>query len=122
MPLRGSALLLLAVTGLYAFANAGLGLALASVARSSGQVGLLAILVTMPMIQLSGTFSPIESMPQGLQYAVTLSPLLHFVNVAYGIVFRGDGVRELWPAILAIGTIGAAFFAFGLWRFRGALR
>jgi ABC-2 type transport system permease protein len=121
MPLRGSVALLLAVTALYAFANAGLGLALASVARSSGQVGLLSILVIMPIIQLSGTFSPIESMPVALQYAVRLSPLLHFVRVAFGIVFRGDGVLILWQPILAICGIGAGFFALGLWRFRRTL-
>ena len=121
VPLRGSAVLLLAATACYAFANAGLGLALASIARTSGQVGLLAILVIMPLIQLSGTFSPIESMPLLLQYGVNISPLYHFIRVAFGIVFRGDGARELWQPIFAILGIGATFFVFGLYRFRRTL-
>lgn len=121
MPFRGSAALFLLITACYAFANAGLGLALASIAKNSGQVGLLVILIVMPMIQLSGTFSTVESMPRALQYGVHLFPLYHFARVAFGIAFRGDGLFELfWPAVW-ICVIGSVFFLFGVARFRRAL-
>lgn len=117
LPMRGSAILFFAMVALFAVTTAGLGLALATFARTSGQAGLLVILTVMPMIQLSGTYTPIESMPAVLQYAVNLSPLYHFAEIAYGIIFRGVGLLEIWPHVLAMSAIGAALFVLGWWRF-----
>jgi ABC-2 type transport system permease protein len=118
VPMRGSAPLLFAMVALYAFALAGLGLVLATLARSSGQVGLLVILTVLPMIFLSGTSTPIEGMPRAMQWAIQALPLYHFVHISYGIAFRGEGIASLWPSAAAIAAIGSVFFAMGLWRFR----
>ncbi len=121
VPLRGSAPLFFAIVALYAATLSGLGLALATLARTSAQVGLLVILTVMPILQLSGTSSPIETMPAALRYAVELSPLRHFLRMSYGIVFRGEGLAAIWPSALAMVGLGVALFALGLWRFRKQL-
>jgi ABC-2 type transport system permease protein len=118
VPMRGSAPLFFAMVALYAFALAGLGLVLATLARSSGQVGLLVILTVLPMIFLSGTATPIEGMPRAMQWAIEALPLYHFVHITYGIAFRGEGIGSLWPQALAVAAIGSVFFVLGLWRFR----
>lgn len=117
LPMRGSAVVFFAMVALFAVTTAGLGLALATFARTSGQAGLLVILTVMPMIQLSGTYSPIESMPTLLRYAVNVLPLYHFMQVAYGIVFRGAGLLDVWPHVVAMSAIGAGLFVLGWWRF-----
>lgn len=115
--IRGSAPLLFAMIALYASALAGLGLVLATLARSSGQVGLLVILTVLPMLILSGLTSPVESMPGAMRWAIELSPLYHFAHIVYGIVFRGEGLATLWPSALAVAALGAGLFALGRWRF-----
>ena len=118
LPARGSLGLFFAVTAVYAFSNAGLGLFLSTFARNAAQLGLLIMLVLLPFIQLSGTWAPIEAEPEALQLAMNLSPLRHFVSVTYGILLRGVGLELLWPRVAAIAGLGAACFGLGLWRFR----
>jgi ABC-2 type transport system permease protein len=118
VPVRGSLVLLFALTAIYAFTNAGLGLAAATFARNMGQTGLLVLLIVMPIITLSGTWTPFESMPEWLRAAMTLSPLRHFVDIIYSILLRGAGLAVLWKSVLAMCVLGAALFAIGLARFR----
>ncbi|HEU0203532.1 MAG TPA: ABC transporter permease [Burkholderiaceae bacterium] len=118
VPVKGSLVLLFTLTALYAFTNAGLGLATATFARNSGQVGLLVLLIVMPIITLSGTWTPLESMPAWLRAAMTLSPLRHFVDIVYSILLRGAGMDVLWDSVLAMAVLGAALFGVGLARFR----
>ena len=118
VPAKGSLALLFVLTALYAFTNAGLGLVAATFARNSGQTGLLILLIVMPIITLSGTWTPFESMPGWLRAAMTLSPLRHFVDIAYSILLRGAGLNVLWDSVLAMAALGAVLFAIGLARFR----
>jgi ABC-2 type transport system permease protein len=118
LPAHGSLTLLLAVTALYAFTNAALGLVLSTFARNTTQVGLLILLTLMPVLQLSGTWSPFEAEPEPLRAVMSLSPLRHLVSVAYGILLRGVGMEVLWPHVAAIAALGTACFGAGLWRFR----
>jgi ABC-2 type transport system permease protein len=118
VPAKGSLTLLFALTAIFAFTNAGLGLAAATFARNSGQTGLLVMLIVMPIICLSGTWTPLESMPEWLRAAMTLSPLRHFVDIVYSILLRGAGLSVLWESVLAMIALGAVLFAIGLVRFR----
>lgn len=118
VPFVGSVPLFFALTALYAFTNAGLGLAAATFARNSAQVGLVVLLMVMPIVMLSGTWTPMESMPAWLRALMYLSPLRHFIEIAYGILLRGAGFGILWTSALPMAAIGAALFALGLARFR----
>jgi ABC-2 type transport system permease protein len=118
VPAKGSLLLLFALTSIFAFSNAGLGLAAATFARNSGQTGLLVMLIVMPIVTLSGTWTPLESMPGWLRSAMALSPLRHFVDIIYSILLRGAGLDVLWKSVLAMVALGAVLFAIGLARFR----
>jgi ABC-2 type transport system permease protein len=118
VPFVGSVPLFFLLTALYAFTNAGLGLAAATFARNSAQVGLVVLLMVMPIVMLSGTWTPMESMPAWLRALMYLSPLRHFIEIAYGILLRGAGFGLLWPSVLPMAAIGVALFALGLARFR----
>jgi ABC-2 type transport system permease protein len=118
VPARGSLALFFALTALFAFTLAGLGLVIATFARNAAQVGLLVFLLAMPIIMLSGTHGPFESMPEWLQWVMSISPLRYFLEIAYGILLRGAGLGVLWDAVLIMTALGAGLFAIGLWRFR----
>ena len=118
VPMRGSLPLFYVVTTLYIFANAGLGLFVATIARNLAQVGLLSLLILAPIILLSGTWTPPEAMPAWLRAGTLVSPLRHYIDAAYGILLKGVGLDLLWDSVLAIALLGSSIFAFGLWRFR----
>jgi ABC-2 type transport system permease protein len=118
VPMRGSLLLFFLFTALYSITTAGLGLAASTFARNSAQVGMMVLLLVMPIIVLSGTWTPIESLPQTLQLLTELSPLRHFIAAAYGILLRGEGIDTLWLPALAMAVLGAVLFAVSISRFR----
>ena len=118
VPCVGSVPLFFLLTALYAFTNAGLGLVAATFARNSAQVGLVVLLMVMPIVMLSGTWTPMESMPAWLRALMYLSPLRHFIEIAYGILLRGAGLGLLWHSVAAMALIGIGLFALGLARFR----
>jgi ABC-2 type transport system permease protein len=121
IPIAGSISLFLFGTIIYLFSGTSLGIFLATLARSMPQFGLLAFPVFMVMILLSGGLTPIESMPWWLQKFMHLSPSTHFVSFAQAILFRGAGLDIVWPQLLTIAGIGAAFFIIALARFRKAI-
>ncbi|MDT4865083.1 Inner membrane transport permease YhhJ [compost metagenome] len=95
-----------------------MGIFLGTVARSMPQLGLLTILVLVPLQILSGSTTPRESMPQALQTLMLGAPTTHFVILAESVFYRGAGLEVVWPRMLAITAIGAAFFAAALTRLR----
>lgn len=121
VPLAGSLSLFLLVTALYLFASTALGIFLATLARSTPQFGLLAIPVIIPMLLLSGGSTPLDSMPEWLQWVMQGSPSTHFVSLSAAILFRDAGVSVVWPDLLALAGIGLLFFAVALARFRKSL-
>lgn len=118
IPIIGSIPLFLAGTVLYLFSVTSLGIFLATLARSMPQFGLLALLVFIVMNMLSGTHSPIESMPVILQNIMLFSPSTHFVSFSKAILFRGAGIDVVWFDFVTISMIGSAFFFAALMRFR----
>jgi ABC-2 type transport system permease protein len=119
VPIAGSPLLFLGGSCFYVFTVAALGIGLGTVASTMGQFGLLSIPVLMIMMLLSGSTTPMESMPVWLQYLMNvMSPTPHFVVFAQDVLYRGAGFSIVWPEILATSVIGAVYFGFALNRFR----
>ncbi|MCW9014661.1 MAG: ABC transporter permease [Gammaproteobacteria bacterium] len=118
MPVAGSISLFLFAAMLHLFSTTALGILLATIARSMPQFALLMILVVVPLNMLSGASAPTESMPLAVQGVMLAAPTTHFVSLAQAILFRGAGLAVVWPQLLAIAGIGAAFFAAALLRFR----
>lgn len=119
VPVTGSHLLFLAGACFYVFTVAALGIALGTVASTMAQFGLLSIPVLLVMMLLSGSTTPLESMPVWLQYLMkTISPTPHFVIFAQGVLYRGADASIVWPEILITAVIGSVFFGLALSRFR----
>lgn len=119
IPIAGSLLLFALGTAIYTFAVAALGILLGTLATTMGQFGLLAIPVFVVTQLLSGATTPMESMPVWLQWIMQVfSPTPHFVAFSQGVLYRGAGFGVVWPQIVKITIIGAAYFAFALARFR----
>jgi len=118
VPIKGSIPLFFLATALYVFAPSGLGLFIATLSRNLGQVVMLVLLIMMPMLLLSGAWTPPEAMPTLLREAMHLSPLFYYTEMAYAILLKGAGLEILWKLMLQLALLGSAVFAFGVWRFR----
>jgi ABC-2 type transport system permease protein len=118
LEVAGSVPLFLLGVASYLFFAGSLGIFLGTVSRSMPQLALLFILVVLPMNLLSGGNTPLESMPEWLQNVMQLSPSTHYVALTQAILIRGADFSIVWPHFASTLAIGAAFFAFSLFRFR----
>jgi ABC-2 type transport system permease protein len=118
IPVAGSVPLFLCGVALYLLFAASVGVLLATIARSMPQLGLLYMLVSIPLLTLSGSNTPLESMPIALQYVMQLSPSTHFVAFAQSILYRGAGLDVVWPQFAAAVAIALLVVGDALLRFR----
>jgi ABC-2 type transport system permease protein len=118
VPIAGSIPLFIIGTMIYLFFACAVGIFLGTVARSMPQLGLLYMLVYLPMNVLSGSTTPLESMPPWLATAMQASPSTHFVSFAQSILYRGAGIDVVWPQFLLVAGIGSLFFGLAILRFR----
>ena len=121
VPIAGSLTLFVAATVLYELAVTALGILLATFVTSMAQFGLLVIPVLVAMNLLSGSTTPMESMPSWLQRVMQVSPATHFVALSQAILYRGAGLGIVWPQLLIISAISAICFAVSLKRFRRSI-
>jgi ABC-2 type transport system permease protein len=118
VPIEGSLTLFLAGTALHLFATTSMGIFMATIARSMPQFGLLMILTLMPLQLLSGGMTPRESMPDWVQWVMSLSPTTHFTELSQAILYRGAGIEVVWRPFAALVVIGGVLFGISLVRFR----
>ena len=118
VPIAGSIPLFMLGVVIYLFFATAIGIFLGTLARSMPQLGLLFMLVYLPMNMLSGSNTPLESMPSWLATVMQVSPSTHFVLFAQSILYRGAGIEVVWPQFLAVAVVGGLFFGFAILRFR----
>jgi len=118
VPIVGSVPLFLCGVVIYLFFATAVGILLATIARSMPQLGLLYLLVFLPMNMLSGSNTPLESMPHWLAMIMQMSPSTHFVSFAQAILYRGAGLRLVWPQFAMVAVIGSLILVLALGRFR----
>jgi ABC-2 type transport system permease protein len=118
IPIAGSVPLFLCGVAIYLFFATAVGILLGTIARSMPQLGLLFMLVFLPMNMLSGSNTPLESMPRWLASLMQASPSTHFVSFAQAILYRGAGFAVVWREFLLTGVIGGLVLLLALVRFR----
>ncbi len=118
IPIIGSIPLFMLGVMIYLFFTCAIGIFLGTVARTMPQLGLLFMLIFLPMNMLSGSNTPLESMPPWLATAMQASPSTHFVSFAQSILYRGAGFDVVWPQFLFVGIVGGVFLVIAILRFR----
>jgi ABC-2 type transport system permease protein len=108
-------------TVVYEISIGALAILLATFTGTQGQYGLLTIPVLVILELLSGSATPMESMPVWLQHAMQFAPTTHFVSFAQAVLYRAAGFDIVWPQLAALTAMTVAFFAVSLIRFRTAI-
>jgi ABC-2 type transport system permease protein len=118
VPLRGSLLLLVAVSLLGALAFSGLGLLAAARPRTIEGVSGIMNLVMVPMWIFSGIFFSTERFPVTLQPFIQALPLTALNDSLRGVMLDGMGLAALTPELLILAAWGLVSFVLALRLFR----
>ncbi|HQU43470.1 MAG TPA: ABC transporter permease [Pirellulales bacterium] len=117
VPLHGSLALLYAAMVVYLFAVIGVGLFISALAKTQQQAILGGFVFMVPAMLLSGFASPIENMPDWLQYVSYANPIRYFMVVVKGVFLKdmpaAVALGYIWPmAVIATVTLTAATLLF----------
>lgn len=118
VPFQGSFGLLMLISAIYLFTCQAIGILLTTVSRNKQQVILTSFFITLPMMMLSGSFAPLESMPTFFAYFSLLNPLRHYITILRAILLRGVGLEVIWPNAIALLIFAVVLIGFSANRFR----
>lgn len=122
VPLRGSLATLLVAAVLFLAGVLGQGLLISMVTRNqqvATQLG--AISGVLPNLLLSGFIFPPDNMPLPLRVLSHAVPARYMVAVMRGVLLQGQRLPQLWPQLLGLALVAAAFLTISTLRFRRSL-
>ena len=112
-PLNGSFWSFILLTLLYGFSSAGIGLFVAAISKDVMQVAQLSIVIMMPLIFLSGAWTPIYAMYPLFQKLSLISPLRYYIEGSESIFFRGTSFIDLMPYFIGVTILGIILYWIG---------
>jgi len=122
VPFRGSLVLLLAASTLYALVGLALGVFIAAVTDSQRAAMTGSMLGTMlPSTLLSGMIFPIASLPLPLQVLSNIVPARWFIVIVRGVMLKGAGVVHLWQELAVLTLMLVVLLAVATRSFKARL-
>lgn len=121
IPVHGSLVLLLELSGIFVLTSLGLGILISTVSQTQQEAMMLTFFILLPSIFLSGYFFPIEAMPPLLQAVSHLVPLTYVLIILRAIVLKGVGLELLVGDVLALAAFGGGVLGLAALRFRKRL-
>ena len=112
-PMNGSFWAFMLLTFLYSISSAGIGLFVAAISKDTMQVAQLSIVIMMPLIFLSGAWTPIYAMNPIFQKLSLLSPLRYYIEGSESIFYRGTSFVDLLPYFVGVTTLGILLYWYG---------
>jgi len=112
VPFNGSFLLLVLYMAFFVMSVVGVGLFISSISKTQQQTILGTFIFMVPVVTLSGYASPIENMPEWLQYTTWFNPLMHALIVIKGLFLKGLTFKEIWPNLWPLWIITAFCLTF----------
>src|SRR5262249_9308955 len=117
VPFLGSLFLLYVSMAIYLFSIIGAGLFISSLAKTQQQAILGAFVFMVPAMSLSGFASPIENMPDWLQYLTLANPVRFYIVIVKGLFLKDAPASVIfanaWPmAVIALVTLTSAAWLF----------
>lgn len=115
---KGSLLLLYAMTLAFFFTSLGIGTLISTVSKNFQQALQLSQITLLPSILISGFLFPRESLPVALQWAGLALPLTYYIIVVRGILIKGVGLEFLWRQIIPLVILALIVFGMAISRFQ----
>lgn len=116
--MRGSYVALFVVFAVGAFTLISLGLVVAARIKSEELSDGVLNLIAWPMMLLSGVWFSLEGVNPLAQKVSQIFPLTHMITAARAIMNDGAGLLDVYPQLLILMAMAAAFFMIGSLSFR----
>jgi len=121
VPIRGSLLVVYAVTFLFITANLGLGLFISTLAKTQAQAMQGSYFFFLPNVLLSGFMFPREGMPHVAREVGLLFPLTYYLQILRGVILKGENFLDVLPQTGMLLLLALIFFGFSVKRFQKRL-
>jgi len=121
VPFAGGLVALYLSALLFIAANLTVGITLSSLAQNQLQAMQLTMFYFLPSLLLSGFMFPFGGMPRWAQWLGNLLPLTYFNRLVRGILLKGNGWTDLWPAVWPLAVFTVAVMAIALRFYRRTL-
>jgi len=121
VPIRGSLLLIILISGLFVTSGLGIGLFVSAIANTQQEAMLTVFMTLLPSIFLSGFFFPLQAMPQVLQWVSYAIPLRYYLVIIRSLLIKGVGVQAIRSDIIALALFGFVIMTLAALRFRKRL-
>ncbi len=115
IPFRGSFLTLYIGITLLLMAVVGTGLLLSSVIATMQQALLVCFLIALPLLLLSGLFTPLSSMPAILQDFSVINPAHYMIDISRRVYLEGVGLNRLTSDLLPLAAMAGLTLSVGAW-------
>jgi ABC-2 type transport system permease protein len=106
----------------FTLAATALSFAVGSRLTSEQQAAGLANLLGLTLAPLGGAWWPLDVVPEFMRLVGHISPIAWAMDGYTSLMFRNGDLEAVLPSILALLGMAAAFFTFGIRRFRYELR
>lgn len=121
VPIRGSMLLIIAVSALFLLSGLGIGLFASTIANTQQEAMLSVWMTLLPSIFLSGFFFPLEAMPTILQIISYAMPLRYYLAIIRVLLLKGVGLNMILNDVIALTIFGVVIMGAAALRFRKRL-
>ncbi len=122
VPFRGRLSDLVLFSSLFLLANLGVGLLISSLVRTQmAALMITAMILMMPVINMSGLFYPLYAKPPDERVMAMLWPATHYVVIARGIFLKGVGMQVLMPHGIFLLVYGLLLNGLAVWRLKKKL-
>ncbi|RPH61711.1 MAG: ABC transporter permease [Chloroflexi bacterium] len=121
VPIRGSLLLIMLLSGLFLLSGLGIGLFASTVARTQQEAMLMVWMTLLPSIFLSGFFFPIDAMPKVLQWISYIIPLRYYLVIIRALLLKGVGLDLIQNQVISLCIFALVIMSAASLRFRKRL-
>lgn len=118
VPIRGSLLLVISISILYAIVSLSLGLLISTIADTQQAAMLISgVVLMLPVILLSGMMFPIENMPEILQWISHIVPAKWYIIALRDVMIKGLPLTSVLPEIGILLAMTAGLILLSVKRF-----
>ncbi|MBN1810722.1 MAG: ABC transporter permease [Anaerolineae bacterium] len=121
IPMQGSPVLLMGLTGYYILVEMGWGLLISTIAQTQGQSLMGAYILCVVEIILSGRVLPVAYMPRITQVVSLVMPNRHYTTILRGIMLKDYTLVDLWPQLMSLAVLGIVLYTVAAFRLRKRL-
>lgn len=118
VPFRGSLTLLFLGMVVYLAAIIGIGLFISSIAKTQQQAIIGLFIYMVPAVLISGYATPVENMPDWLQWLAAATPITHFIAISKAVYLRDAPLMLYFSHIWPMGVIALVTLSAGSWLYR----